>query len=210
MHISRGGQPLARSPISVTISQAELGDASRVRVAGPGLREGRTFEPAHFTIDTRDAGTSPSPGNWARGGVPGAGVPADGPLPRLRGAESLHRGAQQGGHHHGGAGGRDLPRLLLPHRTRQLHHLRQIRRPARPRWVPRWELGGLEALPGLGGDRGKWWHWEGVSGSTGRVYWGNLGYWEHGGRVLGGIWGGSWGTEWGVGVQWDQEKTGGV
>ncbi|XP_010571776.1 PREDICTED: filamin-A-like, partial [Haliaeetus leucocephalus] len=56
VHISRGGQPLARSPISVTISQAELGDASRVRVAGPGLREGRTFEPAHFTIDTRDAG----------------------------------------------------------------------------------------------------------------------------------------------------------
>ncbi|KAF1606973.1 UNVERIFIED_CONTAM: Filamin-A, partial [Eudyptes pachyrhynchus] len=56
VHISRGGQPLARSPVSVTISQAELGDASRVRVAGPGLREGRTFEPAHFTIDTRDAG----------------------------------------------------------------------------------------------------------------------------------------------------------
>ncbi|NWI29738.1 FLNA protein, partial [Sula dactylatra] len=56
VHISRGGQPLARSPVSVTISQAELGDASRVRVAGSGLREGRTFEPAHFTIDTRDAG----------------------------------------------------------------------------------------------------------------------------------------------------------
>ncbi|NXF56180.1 FLNA protein, partial [Oceanites oceanicus] len=56
VHVSRGGQPLARSPVSVTISQAELGDASRVRVAGPGLREGRTFEPAHFTIDTRDAG----------------------------------------------------------------------------------------------------------------------------------------------------------
>lgn len=78
VHISRGGQPLARSPISVTISQAELGDASRVRVAGPGLREGRTFEAAHFTIDTRDAGTSPSPGNWARGCVRGG-------CPRRRG-----------------------------------------------------------------------------------------------------------------------------
>uniref|UniRef100_A0A8C6YY22 Uncharacterized protein n=1 Tax=Nothoprocta perdicaria TaxID=30464 RepID=A0A8C6YY22_NOTPE len=56
VHIARGGKPLARSPVAVTISQAELGDASRVRVAGPGLREGRTFEPAAFTIDTRDAG----------------------------------------------------------------------------------------------------------------------------------------------------------
>ncbi|KAM9510776.1 LOW QUALITY PROTEIN: filamin-A-like [Guaruba guarouba] len=56
VHVLRGGQPLPRSPITVTISQAELGDAARVRVTGPGLREGRTFEPAHFTIDTRDAG----------------------------------------------------------------------------------------------------------------------------------------------------------
>uniref|UniRef100_A0A8C3CYC5 Filamin A n=1 Tax=Cairina moschata TaxID=8855 RepID=A0A8C3CYC5_CAIMO len=56
VHISRGGQPLARSPVAVTISQAELGDASRVRLTGPGLREGRTFQPSHFTIDTRDAG----------------------------------------------------------------------------------------------------------------------------------------------------------
>ncbi|XP_053908181.1 filamin-A isoform X1 [Cuculus canorus] len=52
----RGGQPLPCSPSTITISQAELGDASRVHVAGPGLREGRTFQPAHFTIDTRDAG----------------------------------------------------------------------------------------------------------------------------------------------------------
>lgn len=38
------------------ISQSEIGDASRVRVSGPGLSEGRTFEPAEFIIDTRDAG----------------------------------------------------------------------------------------------------------------------------------------------------------
>lgn len=56
VHISRGGQPLPRSPITVSISQAELGDAARVRVGGPGLHEGRTFTPTHFTIDTRDAG----------------------------------------------------------------------------------------------------------------------------------------------------------
>ncbi|XP_054374284.1 putative uncharacterized protein ASB16-AS1, partial [Molothrus ater] len=34
----------------------------------------------------------------------------------VRGPEPVHRGPQQGGHHHGGAGGRHLPRLLLPHR----------------------------------------------------------------------------------------------
>ncbi|XP_071657326.1 filamin-A isoform X2 [Patagioenas fasciata] len=56
VHLSRGGQPLARSPLAVTISQAELGDASRVRATGAGLREGRTFQPASFAIDTRDAG----------------------------------------------------------------------------------------------------------------------------------------------------------
>ncbi|NXN99627.1 FLNA protein, partial [Rhinopomastus cyanomelas] len=56
VHVTRGGQPLPRSPLAVTISQAELGDASRVRLSGPGLQEGSTFQPAHFTIDTRDAG----------------------------------------------------------------------------------------------------------------------------------------------------------
>ncbi|XP_058717511.1 filamin-A isoform X1 [Poecile atricapillus] len=56
VHVSRGGQPLSRSPIAVTISQAELGDASRVRLRGPGLSEGTTFQPAQFTIDTREAG----------------------------------------------------------------------------------------------------------------------------------------------------------
>ncbi|KAI4785227.1 hypothetical protein KUCAC02_037887 [Chaenocephalus aceratus] len=38
------------------INQSEIGDASRVRVSGPGLSEARTFEPAEFIIDTRDAG----------------------------------------------------------------------------------------------------------------------------------------------------------
>ncbi|XP_014118103.1 PREDICTED: filamin-A [Pseudopodoces humilis] len=57
VHVSRGGQPLSRSPLAVTISQAELGDASRVRLRGPGLSEGTTFQPAQFTIDTREAGS---------------------------------------------------------------------------------------------------------------------------------------------------------
>ena len=67
VHISRGGQPLPRSPIVVNISQAELGDAARVRVGGPGLHEGRTFTPTHFTIDTRDAGRWGWEGGWVCG-----------------------------------------------------------------------------------------------------------------------------------------------
>ncbi|NWZ99489.1 FLNA protein, partial [Nesospiza acunhae] len=56
VHVTRGGQPLPRSPLAVTISQAELGDASRVLLRGPGLSEGTTFQPAQYTIDTRQAG----------------------------------------------------------------------------------------------------------------------------------------------------------
>ncbi|XP_026514719.1 filamin-A-like isoform X2 [Terrapene carolina triunguis] len=56
VNIKRNGQHIPNSPITVTISQSEIGDASRVRVSGPGLSEGRTFEPAEFLIDTRDAG----------------------------------------------------------------------------------------------------------------------------------------------------------
>ncbi|XP_074872776.1 filamin-A isoform X4 [Carettochelys insculpta] len=56
VNIMRNGQHVPNSPITVTISQSEIGDASRVRVSGPGLSEGRTFEPAQFLIDTRDAG----------------------------------------------------------------------------------------------------------------------------------------------------------
>ena len=39
------------------INQSEIGDASRVRVSGQGLTEARTFEPAEFIIDTREAGS---------------------------------------------------------------------------------------------------------------------------------------------------------
>uniref|UniRef100_A0A8C4T6N6 Filamin A n=1 Tax=Erpetoichthys calabaricus TaxID=27687 RepID=A0A8C4T6N6_ERPCA len=56
VNIKKNGRHIPSSPISVLISQSEIGDASRVRVSGPGLTEGRTFEPAEFIIDTRDAG----------------------------------------------------------------------------------------------------------------------------------------------------------
>ncbi|XP_058873200.1 filamin-A-like [Acipenser ruthenus] len=54
--IKRNGHHIPSSPITVIIKQSELGDASRVRVSGPGLTEGQTFEPAEFIIDARDAG----------------------------------------------------------------------------------------------------------------------------------------------------------
>lgn len=57
MNIKKNGRHIPNSPISVMISQSEIGDASRVHVSGQGLSEARTFEPAEFIIDTRDAGT---------------------------------------------------------------------------------------------------------------------------------------------------------
>ncbi|KAI1892165.1 hypothetical protein AGOR_G00130460 [Albula goreensis] len=56
INIKKNGRHIPSSPITVTISQSEFGDASRVRVTGRGLSEGHTFEPAEFTIDTRGAG----------------------------------------------------------------------------------------------------------------------------------------------------------
>lgn len=56
VNIKKNGRHIPSSPISVMISQSEIGDASRVRVTGQGLSEARTFEPAEFVIDTRDAG----------------------------------------------------------------------------------------------------------------------------------------------------------
>lgn len=57
VNIKKNGRHIPSSPIAVMISQSEIGDASRVRVSGQGLSEARTFEPAEFIIDTREAGT---------------------------------------------------------------------------------------------------------------------------------------------------------
>uniref|UniRef100_A0A8D3BM01 Calponin-homology (CH) domain-containing protein n=1 Tax=Scophthalmus maximus TaxID=52904 RepID=A0A8D3BM01_SCOMX len=56
VNIKKNGRHIPSSPIAVMINQSEIGDASRVRVSGQGLSEARTFEPAEFIIDTRDAG----------------------------------------------------------------------------------------------------------------------------------------------------------
>ncbi|KAJ8017344.1 hypothetical protein DPEC_G00016890 [Dallia pectoralis] len=56
VNIKKNGRHIPSSPIAVMISQSEIGDASRVRVNGSGLSEAKTFEPAEFIIDTREAG----------------------------------------------------------------------------------------------------------------------------------------------------------
>ncbi|KAG7471858.1 hypothetical protein MATL_G00102500 [Megalops atlanticus] len=56
VNIRKDGQHIPCSPITVTISQSEIGDASRVHVSGEGLSKARTFEPAEFSINTREAG----------------------------------------------------------------------------------------------------------------------------------------------------------
>lgn len=60
MNIKKNGRHIPNSPYSVIIRESEIGDASRVGVSGRGLSEARTFEPAEFIIDTRDAGASVS------------------------------------------------------------------------------------------------------------------------------------------------------
>ncbi|KAM8931054.1 filamin-B isoform 2-T2 [Pelodytes ibericus] len=54
--IKKNGRHVPNSPISIMVYQSEIGDASKVKVFGPGLTEGRTFEMSDFVVDTRDAG----------------------------------------------------------------------------------------------------------------------------------------------------------
>ncbi|XP_048403876.2 filamin-B isoform X1 [Stegostoma tigrinum] len=54
--IKKNGRHVANSPITIMVGQSEIGDASRVKVSGPGLKAGQTFEMSDFIVDTRDAG----------------------------------------------------------------------------------------------------------------------------------------------------------
>ncbi|XP_051528401.1 filamin-B [Myxocyprinus asiaticus] len=54
--IKKNGRHVANSPITIMVVQSEIGDASRVKVFGQGLVEGRTFEMSDFVVDTREAG----------------------------------------------------------------------------------------------------------------------------------------------------------
>ncbi|XP_072136559.1 filamin-B isoform X1 [Mobula birostris] len=54
--IKKNGRHVENSPIAIMVGQSEIGDASRVRVSGEGLKAGHTFETSDFIVDTRDAG----------------------------------------------------------------------------------------------------------------------------------------------------------
>ncbi|EUB60625.1 Filamin-A [Echinococcus granulosus] len=56
VNVFRNGRPIPNSPFKIYVGESELGNASRVRVYGRGLREGLANQNCQFTVDTRDAG----------------------------------------------------------------------------------------------------------------------------------------------------------
>lgn len=54
--IKKNGEHVRSSPITVCISQLEIGDASKVKVSGTGLLGGRTNHISQFVVDTCNAG----------------------------------------------------------------------------------------------------------------------------------------------------------
>uniref|UniRef100_A0A8D0GPH2 Filamin C n=1 Tax=Sphenodon punctatus TaxID=8508 RepID=A0A8D0GPH2_SPHPU len=79
--VRKSGKHVTNSPFKILVGQSEIGDASKVKVSGKGLVEGRTFEVSEFIVDTRTAG-----GGGARGAGPGhedQSCPTDPPCPRV-------------------------------------------------------------------------------------------------------------------------------
>jgi len=56
VHVTRAGNEIAGSPITVTVSDSEVACVDGVKVYGRGLSEGQTGQPCQFYIDTSDAG----------------------------------------------------------------------------------------------------------------------------------------------------------
>ncbi|XP_066973713.1 filamin-A isoform X14 [Macrobrachium rosenbergii] len=54
--VKRMGTHIANSPFKITVGEKEVGDASKVKITGDALKEGKTHHENQFTIDTRDAG----------------------------------------------------------------------------------------------------------------------------------------------------------
>lgn len=54
--ILKDGRHVPNSPISITVVQSEIGDASLVKAHGDGLVQGNTFTNSSFVVDTREAG----------------------------------------------------------------------------------------------------------------------------------------------------------
>ena len=54
--VKRNGKHIANSPFKIMVNPEDVGDASRVRVSGSALKEGRTHEDNLFSVDTKKAG----------------------------------------------------------------------------------------------------------------------------------------------------------
>ncbi|XP_063405530.1 filamin-B-like isoform X4 [Mytilus trossulus] len=56
VNVYRNGHHIQNSPFQITVGETELGNASKVKVSGPGLEKGMANELNEFTVDTKDAG----------------------------------------------------------------------------------------------------------------------------------------------------------
>ncbi|XP_078091828.1 filamin-C isoform X1 [Mustelus asterias] len=54
--VKKNSRHVTNSPFKIMVGASEIGDASKVKVSGKGLVEGRTFEVSEFIVDTRGAG----------------------------------------------------------------------------------------------------------------------------------------------------------
>jgi len=54
--VKRNGKHIRNSPFKVMVNPEDVGDASRVKVEGPTLKEGKTHEDNTFRVDTKNAG----------------------------------------------------------------------------------------------------------------------------------------------------------
>ncbi|GAU93664.1 hypothetical protein RvY_05566 [Ramazzottius varieornatus] len=54
--VTRHGKPIQGSPFKIQVAEKEVGNASRVKVSGDALKEGKTNALNEFTVDTRQAG----------------------------------------------------------------------------------------------------------------------------------------------------------
>lgn len=56
VNVFRNGHHINNSPFQITVGESELGNASKVKVSGPGLENGMANELNDFIVDTKDAG----------------------------------------------------------------------------------------------------------------------------------------------------------
>lgn len=54
--VKRLGRNVNNSPFKITVTEREVGNASKVKVSGSALKEGKTQTPNSFSVDTREAG----------------------------------------------------------------------------------------------------------------------------------------------------------